>query len=83
MITIDLEVIISLYKPGDTDTPSVALGYFNYLKVSNRGMVSLPTGIYRIVFSVHGSGYGYVRLRDILVMEGVCSGEGKPVWCKM
>ena len=80
---------ISQYGLGDTVTPSITLGHFIFSDILNRGMVSLPPGNYRIIFSLHGKGYRmlqavlkYVRLRDILVTYGACSDVGKFIWVK-
>ena len=76
------KLFVSLYKSSDTDTPSVNLGYFNDEKLEDRGMVSLPNGSYRVVFSSYGDEYDFFSLFRISVTEGPCSGEGVSVFCE-
>ena len=72
----DWSLIISLLERGDTNTPSVTLGFYNIKKITEYGMVSLPAGSYRVVFMSYGNRYISVTLRNVDVVEGACFGEG-------
>ena len=78
----DWKLIVGLLKSGDTDTPSVILGYFDDERPPTLGVVDLPSGSYRVVFSFDGVIRGYLRLNATTVQYGSCSKQGKLEWCK-
>ena len=75
-VGMDWRLVMSLYQSGDTDTPSRTFGYFMSISSDLDGMVSLPVGNYRVVFSSHGVWSDFVRLKNVSLTEGACSEEG-------